>query len=57
MTEWFYMNRVFPINPSYIDAALHLRILSLEWVDYDHLEIHLNNRVDEMWMLAAGSIN
>ena len=46
---------LFPSTPSYIDIALYLRMKSLEWVTYDHLEIKENNRVEEMWILAAKS--
>jgi hypothetical protein len=36
---------------------LFLRIKTLEWATNDHLEINPNHRVDEMWQLAADSIN
>jgi hypothetical protein len=48
--------RIFPKTPSYIDTAIYLRIKSLDWITYDHLEINKFNRVDEMWALASKSI-
>jgi len=33
-----------------------LRIKTLEWLNYDHLEISKINRVDEMWDLAANAL-
>jgi hypothetical protein len=44
---------VFPKERTYKDAGLHLRIKTLEWITYDHLDIPKSNRVDEMWDLAA----
>lgn len=47
--------RVFPKERTYKDVGLHLRIKTLEWLNYTHLEIPKANQVDEMWDLAAKS--
>ena len=36
---------------------MHLRIKTLEWLNYTHLEIPKANQVDEMWDLAAEGSN
>jgi hypothetical protein len=54
--HYFYFIRVFPKEKTYRDAGLYLRIKTLEWLNYDHLEISNINRVDEMWDLAANGI-
>lgn len=33
--------------------SLYIRIKTLEWINYDHLEISEFNREDEMWDLTA----
>ena len=48
--------RIYPKERTYKDAGLYFRIKSLDWITYDHLDISKNNRVDEMWMLAADGI-
>lgn len=45
--------RVYPKERTYKDAGLYFRIKTLDWIDYDHLEISRENRVDDMWMLAV----
>lgn len=49
--------RVFPKERTYKDVGLYLRIKTLEWLTYEHLEISRANQVDEMWNLAAEGTN
>ncbi|CAK58383.1 unnamed protein product (macronuclear) [Paramecium tetraurelia] len=49
-------DKVYPKERTYKDAGLYFRIKSLEWVNYDHLEIIKQNRVDEMWDLAVEAL-
>ena len=49
--------RVYPKEKTYKDVGLHLRIKTLEWLNYTHLEIPKANQVDEMWDLAAEGNN
>lgn len=49
--------RVYPKEKTYKDVGLHLRIKTLEWLNYTHLEIPKANQVDEMWDLAAEGSN
>lgn len=46
---------MFPKERTYKDAGLHFRIKTLEWITYDNLDISKQNRVNEMWDLAADS--
>lgn len=48
--------RVFPRERTYRDTGLYLRIKTLDWINYHHLEIAKANRVDEMWDLAAEAL-
>jgi len=38
---------------TYKDTALYCKLRVLCWITYDHLEIKMSNRVDEMWVIAA----
>ncbi|KAM3135380.1 hypothetical protein pb186bvf_012538 [Paramecium bursaria] len=49
-------DKIYPKERTYKDAGLYFRIKSLDWITYDHLDISKNNRVDEMWMLAADAL-
>jgi hypothetical protein len=44
-----YYFRVYSKERTYRDAGLYLRIKTLEWLNYSHLDILPINRVDEMW--------
>lgn len=52
ITKQIY-DRIFPKKSTFKDMSLYIRIKTLEWINYDHLEISEFNREDEMWDLTA----
>lgn len=56
MTKLIY-ERVFPKEPTARDIELNMRIKTLEWITYDHLEIKEKNRLTDTWKEAAKILN
>ena len=49
------MFRIYPTQQTASDRAFMARVQTLEWVDFDFLEIPEKNRCREMWEYAAKS--
>lgn len=49
------MFRVYPKEKTYRDLALYYNIKVFDWINYDHLEIKQNFRVEELWVMASKS--
>ena len=50
-----FMFRVYPKEKTYRDLALYYNIKVFDWINYDHLEIKQNFRVEELWVMASKS--
>lgn len=51
----FICTRIYPTQQTYSDQAFLARVQTLEWIDFDFLEIPEKNRCPEMWEYAAKS--
>jgi hypothetical protein len=50
---WRLYEKVFPKSQTYADAAIYFRMKTLDWIEFTHLNIRENNRVDSLWRVAA----
>ncbi|KRX03212.1 Rho GTPase activation protein [Pseudocohnilembus persalinus] len=56
ITKQIY-DKLFPKKSTVKDLSLCIRLQTLDWISYDHLEIDEFNREDSMWEKAAQSLN